>query len=137
MAACQKSRARFSFNIFWISKFQCVSRICGQTLIGHQIQSFGARKKSFWIWIPYICIIDCVGLRQSWEPRNKYAVGNRVNAKQTIRLMIHFYAPNLLWIFLSNKYNYPISFIIQYWLSTSIWCPLRIMRKVVMDISSW
>ena len=36
------------------------SRIRGRTLIGHQIHSFKARKKSFWIWAPYLCIIDCV-----------------------------------------------------------------------------
>ena len=100
----EKVGRRFSFINFWFSKIRRVSRIRGRTLISHQLQSFEARKKSFWIWVPYICIIDCVkknwaetlqswfsigGVESTpppWEPRKKYAVGNRVKQEKNSRI---------------------------------------------------
>ena len=43
-----------------VIKFQRVCQIRSQTLICHHIQSFEARDYSYWVWAPYICIIECV-----------------------------------------------------------------------------
>ena len=71
----EKVGRRFFFINFWFSKFRRVSQIRSRTLISHQIQSFEAMKKSFWIWAPYICKIDCV--RNNWDQtlRSGFSIG--------------------------------------------------------------
>ena len=71
----EKVGRRFSFINFWFSKIRRVSRIRGRTLISHQLQSFEARKKSFWIWVPYICIIDCVKKNWAETLRSWFSIG--------------------------------------------------------------
>ena len=63
---------RISFTNFLFSEIQRVGQIPSRILIGHKIQSFEATYKSFWIWAPYKCIIDCVkkhqALRSEFSP---------------------------------------------------------------------
>jgi hypothetical protein len=69
------SAANFPFIHFWYLKFRRVSHIFGLTLIGHQFQSFGARKKFFWIWAPYICIIAYVKKNLDQTLRSGFSIG--------------------------------------------------------------
>ena len=48
-----------SFPLYF-SNFRCISRIFDENLNGRQIQSFQAKKKSFWSWALYLCMFDCV-----------------------------------------------------------------------------
>ena len=51
---------QFPLYIFGFLKIQRKNHFRGQTLNSHQIQSFEARKKTFYIWAAYIFMIDCM-----------------------------------------------------------------------------